>query len=193
MITKRIKLDQALECALLLAFSLFLNGCQTAISVKALKPFTSYGQSDQKLPMRAGLLLPDTYVKELPRLRGDDLGVWPWFFDSQMRSCFSETTRIQDLNALKSDPSIQIVVKPELWGWDGQGYMQMATTWLNFKYRIFDRNGTEIGSFMTEGYTQDKDMIRSFGYCMTESAGYFRTEINGPQKELIMKDHQTNR
>ena len=157
-------------------------------TVKTLKPLTSFGNNGEnnRIPLHAALFLSPEYTAHLPVLKGKDLGLWPWFFTSQLEPVFSEVTRVQNVDEVNKDESIKVVVKPELWGFYAQMFNGQATVWIDIKYRVLDRNGKQLGNFMSEGFAQDKTLLNATAYCITEESGYFQKQITGPRKELVM-------
>jgi hypothetical protein len=93
---------------------------------------------DTRLHTRAGILLPQVLIRQMPLYKNDSL-LWEWYFKEGLRPVFDSVYLIRDMQELENNRKISLVVKPELWSWmPGVSY-----TVLGFKFVFLDRSGKE--------------------------------------------------
>lgn len=174
---------------------IMLSGCASITRAK-LERRVAFDQvrDAERLPIQAVILLPEEFVRKLPSLAGKDQTIWPWFFQAGLAPAFQQVAVIQRLEELSQHPDAKVVVQPEMWGFfsggsfDGWGQGEW-TYWLDFRYRVRDRNGREIVSIPAEGLARCSDQSGILAACantMELVGARIQRELKQSMREVIL-------
>lgn len=145
----------------------------------------------ERLPVAAAILLPEDYLKKLPLPAGKDQTLRPWFFQGSLAPAFQRVDAIKRLDDLSQHPEARIVIQPELWGFFDQGYgdgwgQVEWTCWLNFRFRVLDRNGHQVTSIPAEGFACRSSTVTAWANTMDLIVERVQRELKQTRREAIL-------
>jgi hypothetical protein len=148
--------------------------------------FHNLGTRD-KVQIEGAIYLPDEFIQKMLGLSGGDPNLWPWFFKRGIGPVFEKAEVINNLEEMKSRPNVKIIVKPELWGFYFQRYYTSWTCWLDFRYKLLDRNGNVITSIAAEGKSFESDKFRALSSVMNDVVKKFQKDFLLKKEEVLGK------
>jgi len=165
----------------------FFYGCAKTVSIATLDKEVSYNKfENQKLLSKAAIYLPDDFMKKMPDSFGNNPEIWPWFFKKSIEPIFEKVIVIKNLDEVRSLPDVAVIIKPELWGfyWEFNPSDQGYQCWLDFKFRLSDKNGNVLTTVTAEGKGINSDITSALVWCVNEVIEKFQKSVISSEKVL---------
>jgi hypothetical protein len=166
-------------------FIIFTGSC-TVLHIKIDKKVSfnkSNNNINSRIKLHAGILLSEDFIHKMPLYKKDN-ELWAWYFSEGLKPVFEKVIIINDLQELKNNPDINLVIKPELWSW--LSFSQHCV--LGFKFCFIDQSGIERFSIkLEESYTSRKSNIINLSQTMDRLMKQLQNTIINRKNEIILK------
>jgi len=136
---------------------------------------------NNKIKLNVGIFLAEDFIQKMPLYEKDN-ELWAWYFTEGLKPAFEKVYIIKDLQELKNNPDINLVIKPELWSWLFFPHHCV----LGFKFCFIDKSGIEQFTIkLEEKNTFRKSNANNLGQVMDKIMERLQENIVGRKNEII--------
>jgi hypothetical protein len=165
-------------------FIIFASSC-TVLHLKIDRKVSfnkSNNDINSKIKLHVGIFLSEDFIHKMPFYKKDN-ELWDWYFSEGLKPVFEKVYIIKDLQELKNNPDINLVIRPELWSW----LLFSQHCVLGFKFCFLDHSGIEQFSIkLDENYTSRKSDIINLSQTMDRLMKQLQNNIIKRKNEIIL-------
>lgn len=142
---------------------------------------------EEIIPVEAAIYLPDEFISKMPVFNDEGSALWQSYFINCVSPLFEKATVIANLGEINVNPKISVIVKPELWGYYFQSYYRSWTCWLEFRYKISDRQGKTIAIIASSGKSFGPDKSKALAAVLKEAVAQFQKDAVKNKEAILLK------
>jgi hypothetical protein len=144
--------------------------------------FNKYSvDTNSRIKLNIGIYLSEDFIQKMP-LYNKDNELWTWYFTEGLKPIFEKVYIIKDLQELKNNPDINLIIKPELWSW----LFFPRHCVLGFKFCFIDKYGIEQFAIkLEERNTFQKSNTNNLAQAMNKLMERLQENIVERKNEII--------